>query len=71
VKRRFIAGIAATATAVLGLSGAGFTGTALAGGWGDDGGSKINNCINIGIPILSGNAILGSANNANAVCANG
>jgi len=60
------------AAAVVALAGAGFAGTAFA--WGEEeggngtGGTATNNCLNIGIPILSGTGIAGHGLAVGAQC---
>ena len=59
------------AAAVVALTGAGFAGTALA--WGNQGGNgaggnATNNCLNVGIPILSGTGIAGQGTASAASC---
>jgi len=51
---RKVIGRTLAATAVVALAGTGFAGTALAG----NGGSATNNCVNVGVPILSGIGLL-------------
>jgi hypothetical protein len=56
------------AAAVVALAGTGFAGTALAWG-GGNGGTATNNCLNVGIPILSGlNVIAGQGTAIAASC---
>jgi hypothetical protein len=63
------AALAAAATGALALGG-----TALAGGGIDDvavggkGGTATNNCLNVGIPILSGLGIAGQGSGTGASC---
>ena len=62
---RKVIGRTLAAAAVVALAGTGFAGTALAG----NGGTATNNCLNVGIPILSGlNVIAGQGTAIAAAC---
>ena len=62
---RKVIGRTLAAAAVVALAGTGFAGTALAG----DGGTATNNCVNVGVPILSGiNVIAGQGTAIAAAC---
>ena len=75
MKAKFVLRVC-TASAAVGLVGAGLTGTASAGvGWpwggggpGGSGGTAVNNCLNIGFPIASGVGFFGSGYAAAATC---
>jgi hypothetical protein len=65
--------LAAAAAAVVALASTGFSGTALAWGGGEEGGNgtggtATNNCLNVGIPILSGTGIAGQGIAVAAQC---
>jgi len=62
-----------TAAAVVALAGTGFSGMAMAGGDGGvggngAGGTATNNCLNVGVPILSGTGIAGQGTAVGAQC---
>ena len=64
---RKVIGRTLAAAAVVALAGTGFAGTAMA--WGGNGGTATNNCLNVGIPILSGiNVIAGQGAASAATC---
>jgi len=45
------------------------SGTALAGeGGSGQGGSALNNCLNVGIPLIAGNGVLGQGTAVGAAC---
>jgi len=58
------------AAAVVALAGAGFSGIALADNVGGNGagGQATNNCLNVGVPVLSGTGIAGKGSVNAASC---
>jgi hypothetical protein len=71
--RKSSVGVAVLVTATVGSAALG--GVALAGGWGDTaiggagkGGTATNNCLNVGVPILSGIGLGGSGTASGASC---
>jgi len=70
---RTVIGRTLAAAAVVALAGTGFSGVALAGGHENQGGNGVggtatNNCLNVGVDLLSGTGIAGQGTANAASC---